>query len=101
MEWVFSKFSLFPAYLCFRDLDVPGHQEHMLQLYKTFTESEFILENSLPPYLSMLYLLTWAGSPAADPNSNVTLQDVGFDTSWTDSKLAPFGVLTNDPQEFY
>merc|ERR1712079_287159 len=34
MDWVFTKFSLFPSFLCFRDIDVPGKQIEMLQLYK-------------------------------------------------------------------
>jgi len=102
MEWIFKKFSLFPSFLCFRDLDVPGNQRNMLELYKTLLDdSTYVLQDALPTYLSMLYFMKFLGSPAADPNSNVTLQDVGFDTSWTEPTLAPFGTLTSDPQVFY
>ena len=82
-----------------------ANQAEMLKLYKEIGSTELAMYGALPSYLTMMYMNIYMGAAASAP-PNVTdpvaiAESVGFDMSWTDPTLAPFGTLPRDPEIFY
>jgi len=101
---VFDSFALFPSYLCFYDVDIPEKQAEMLDLYKEVGSTDYAMYGVMPPYLSMLYIIMHAGVSAMYPNVTdpaMIAQLTGFDATWTDPFLAPWGTLPKDDATFY
>jgi hypothetical protein len=101
---VFNNFALFPSWLCFFDLDIPQNQVEMLELYREIGSTDLSMYGAFPPYLSVLYAGMHAGTSAMYPNVTdpaTIAQFAGFDNSWTDPFLAPWGTLPKDDATFY
>jgi len=78
LQLLFSSFPLFPAFLCFHDLNVPKNQADMLHLYRSVTTTQYSA-----PYLAAPYVAQFADFMAfgplmqgGDPTDN--LIDAGF-----------------------
>ena len=100
----FEKFTLFPANLVFFDVDIAERQADMLQLYKDLGNTQYAMPGFLPPYLTLFYLSKYMEAVATHPEGTdlVTItESVGFDTTWTEPSLAPFGTMPKDNKTLF
>lgn len=104
LEVLFEKFQTFPAQVCFYELDVPGHQREMLELYDAVTRSGHAMPFDLPPFLTMFSFYVGPMSQTVVPGApNTTYADRGWalDNSWTHPLWAPLGTVTSNASAFY
>ena len=90
LELLMGTFTYFPAKLCFYELDVPGHQREMIELYGPITSLDPVDPWPIPNFITMFgltYILPLGAIPVVGSNGSLTLADVDmglkFDGSWS------------------
>jgi hypothetical protein len=77
LEHCFEMFGSFPAFLVFKDVDVPNKQAEMLKVYDHMTRTDHTAPHAIMPYVTMTSLI-FAGQ---------------LDDSYTHPTFAPKGVF--------
>jgi len=104
LELYFERFSSFPAWLCFVDVDVPASQSQMLALYDDLTQGSNVEPGIVSPYLSDFYLYVYGvGQVPVPGHANMTMQALGWklDSSYRQQHYAPLGIASTDATVFY
>jgi hypothetical protein len=104
VDWLFSRFALFPGDLCIHDVDVPTNQVEILKLYDSITSSRYGAPLDPVNFLTMMYNALFLGAQAVAPTGTSPIdiaKMLNFDMSWTHPTLAPFGTLSNNSMVFY
>jgi len=77
LEHIFEFFGTFPAFMVFKDVDVPNKQAEMLQVYDHIVSTNYSMNHPIMPYIQMVSLI-FAGQ---------------LDNSYTHPLYAPNGVF--------
>lgn len=106
IELTFSKFTAFPAFLVFDDVDMAKDQEDMVDLYMELIGMKYGSDGSLSPWLTVWYSMYYYEILFSQPPEAVvpTLQDLGFlnaastvmNTSYKYGKYLPCGPYRPD-----
>mmetsp|Transcript_134553 Transcript_134553/g.339863 ORF Transcript_134553/g.339863 Transcript_134553/m.339863 type:complete len:1124 (+) Transcript_134553:95-3466(+) len=110
IQLLFDYFSVFPSNLCFYQVDVPGRQREVLDLYQAVTGSTYAVEGAFNNYLTTMYsvmthsvldLANVSEVPALMENDGELLaQQAGLNMSMASSGIAPYGMAPLDKDNF-
>jgi len=102
-ELFFERFTVFPAQLCFVDLDVPSRQAQMLDLFSKVVQASHAEGSLVLPYLTYFYYYVFAAGQVPIPGMNMTMKALGWQLGQTYAQphYAPLGIASTNSDTFY